>query len=186
MDPPISGDRAGGMVKERDVVCHRLDGLSMLVGMLQDLVACDDATFDFTKGGPRSNSGGTSFWMKSKVASSHATRSWSIPTSMDRPSRRWHTTSRSLTIPPARSPEIGGSIHLKRRPSLRKQASSGWPFQPQASSRRNATHWNTHAPGGAGIAGALASRGESPASDVTMDGACAAITGRTGWNGGSV
>src|SRR5260370_37463435 len=47
MDPPISGDRAGGMVKERDVVCHRLDGLSMLVGMLQDLVACDDATFDF-------------------------------------------------------------------------------------------------------------------------------------------
>jgi hypothetical protein len=37
------------MVKERDVVCHRLDGLSMLVGMLQDLVACDDATFDFIK-----------------------------------------------------------------------------------------------------------------------------------------
>src|SRR5260370_1149236 len=96
------------------------------------------AAFLDTKGGPRSNSGGTSFWMKSKVASSHATRSWSIPTSIDRPSRRWHTTSRSLTIPPARSPEIGGSIHLKRRPSLRKQASSGLPFQPQASSPRYA------------------------------------------------
>src|SRR6266567_9511424 len=49
MDPPISGDRAGRMVKERDVVCHRLDGLSMLIGMLQDLVACDDATLDFIK-----------------------------------------------------------------------------------------------------------------------------------------
>src|SRR5216683_6063913 len=46
MDPPISGDRTGGMVKERHVVCHRLDGLSMLVGMLQDLIACDNATFD--------------------------------------------------------------------------------------------------------------------------------------------
>src|SRR5260370_17338750 len=47
MEPLLSGDRSAGMVKERDVCCHRLDGLSMLVGMLQDLVACDDATFDF-------------------------------------------------------------------------------------------------------------------------------------------
>src|SRR5260370_42646486 len=44
---PVPGDGAGGMAKEGDVVSRRLDGLSMLVGMLQDLVACDDATFDF-------------------------------------------------------------------------------------------------------------------------------------------
>src|SRR6266436_5068421 len=83
--------------------------------------------------------------------------------SMGRPSRRWHTTSHSLTIPPARSPEIGGSIHLKRRPSSRKLASSGWLFQPQASSLRNAQHWNARALGGrgyrwrAGIEGRIAS-----------------------------
>src|SRR5260370_5193885 len=47
MDPRTSGERAGGMAKERCVVVPRLDGLSMLVGMPQDLVACDDATFDF-------------------------------------------------------------------------------------------------------------------------------------------
>jgi hypothetical protein len=37
------------MVKERDVVCYRLDGLPMFVGMLQDLVACDDPPLDFIK-----------------------------------------------------------------------------------------------------------------------------------------
>src|SRR6266567_8175419 len=37
------------MVKECDVVCHRLDGLSMFVGVLQDLIARDDAPLHFIK-----------------------------------------------------------------------------------------------------------------------------------------
>src|SRR6266566_7656742 len=47
MDPAISGDRAGRMGKECDVVCHRLDGLPMLIGMREDLVARHDAALDF-------------------------------------------------------------------------------------------------------------------------------------------
>jgi hypothetical protein len=47
VDAPIPGHGARRMVKERDVVCYRLDGLPMLVGMLQDLIARDDAALDF-------------------------------------------------------------------------------------------------------------------------------------------
>src|SRR5260370_36129701 len=35
------------MVKEYDVVCHGLDGLSMFVGMREDLVARDDTALHF-------------------------------------------------------------------------------------------------------------------------------------------
>src|ERR1700686_701397 len=47
MHPAVSGHQVGRMFKERTVVCYGLYGLSMLVGVLQDLVACDDATLDF-------------------------------------------------------------------------------------------------------------------------------------------
>src|SRR5712691_6625767 len=47
VDSAISGDQVGWMLKERTVVLHRLHGLSMLMGMLQDLVAGDDASLHF-------------------------------------------------------------------------------------------------------------------------------------------
>jgi hypothetical protein len=40
------------MGKERLVVCHRLDGLPMLAGVRQDLVACHDAAFDLIEHTP--------------------------------------------------------------------------------------------------------------------------------------
>src|SRR5947209_6988075 len=49
MHPPITCDQARRMVKERAVMAHRLDGLPMLVGMLQDLIACHDAALHFIK-----------------------------------------------------------------------------------------------------------------------------------------
>src|SRR5437660_8625136 len=42
VDAAIPGHRTGRMVKERDVVCHRLDGLPMFVGTLQNLIARPD------------------------------------------------------------------------------------------------------------------------------------------------
>src|SRR2546423_7487318 len=47
VDAAIPGHRTGRMVKERDAVCHRLDGLPMFVGMLQNLIARHDPPLDF-------------------------------------------------------------------------------------------------------------------------------------------
>jgi hypothetical protein len=38
-----------GMLEDLLVVLHRLDGLPMLMGMFQDLIARDDATLHFIK-----------------------------------------------------------------------------------------------------------------------------------------
>src|SRR2546421_2664830 len=47
VDAAIPGHGARRMVKERDVMCHGLGSLPMLIGMLQDLIARHDASLDF-------------------------------------------------------------------------------------------------------------------------------------------
>jgi hypothetical protein len=49
VDPTISSQRVGGMLEDLLVVLHRLNGLPMLMGMFQDLIARDDATLHFIK-----------------------------------------------------------------------------------------------------------------------------------------
>src|SRR5206468_4411949 len=49
VDTSIPGDRTGRMAEDRLVMLHGLNRLSMFVGMLQDLVARDDAALDFIK-----------------------------------------------------------------------------------------------------------------------------------------
>src|SRR5260370_16603667 len=47
MPPPVSCQQMGWLLKKGLVMGHRFDRLPMLVGVLQNLVACHDTAIDF-------------------------------------------------------------------------------------------------------------------------------------------
>src|SRR5260370_33179192 len=47
MPPPVSCQQMGWLLKKRLVMGYRFDRLPMLVGVLQNLVACHDPAIDF-------------------------------------------------------------------------------------------------------------------------------------------
>jgi len=77
-------------------------------------------------------------------------------------------------------------VHSPETEAILKEAGVKRVAIPASGKRiaKNAKRWNTHAHGGAGIAGVRASRGELRVSDAITAGVHAAITGNVGWSGG--